>query len=74
MIENCNIRNCSIFLREPENLLFSSFEYHGSDFVKDMAYLLALAAVFVAGVVALAISPIFVPLGYIAAGILLSSG
>lgn len=41
MIENCNIRNYSIFLREPENLLFSSFEYHGSDFAKDMARMAA---------------------------------
>ena len=41
MIENCNIRNYSILLREPENLLFSSFEYHGSDFAKDMARMAA---------------------------------
>lgn len=37
MINLCNIRNYSIFLREPENLLFSYFEYHGKDFVADMA-------------------------------------
>jgi L-rhamnose mutarotase len=32
-----NIRNYSIFLREPENLMFSYWEYHGSDFAADMA-------------------------------------
>lgn len=37
MINSCNIRNYSIFLREPENLLFSYFEYHGNDFAADMA-------------------------------------
>jgi L-rhamnose mutarotase len=37
MISSCNIRNYSIFLREPENLLFSYFEYHGKDFTADMA-------------------------------------
>ncbi len=31
-----NIRNYSIFLREPENVLFAYFEYHGSDFAADM--------------------------------------
>lgn len=36
-IAACNIRNYSIYLREPENLLFASFEYHGSDFDADMA-------------------------------------
>jgi L-rhamnose mutarotase len=41
IIMNCNIRNYSIFLREPENLLFSYFEYHGSDFAKDMARMAA---------------------------------
>lgn len=30
------IRNYSIFLREPENLLFGYWEYHGSDFEADM--------------------------------------
>jgi L-rhamnose mutarotase len=25
-------RNFTIFLREPENLLFGTFDYHGSDF------------------------------------------
>ncbi|MEP3278081.1 MAG: L-rhamnose mutarotase [Stappiaceae bacterium] len=36
-IANSNIRNYSIFLQEPENLLFGYFEYHGDDFSADMA-------------------------------------
>ena len=36
-ISACNIKNYSIFLREPENLLFGYWEYHGSDFAADMA-------------------------------------
>jgi len=28
-IADCNIRNYTIFLREPENLLFAYLEYHG---------------------------------------------
>ena len=40
-IAECNIRNYSIFLKQPENLLFSYFEYHGSDFVADMAAMAA---------------------------------
>jgi L-rhamnose mutarotase len=36
-IKNSNIRNYSIFLREPENLLFGYWEYHGSDIDKDLA-------------------------------------
>ena len=36
-ISACNIRNYTIFLREPENLLFAYFEYHGTDFNADMA-------------------------------------
>ncbi len=35
-IADSNIRNFSIFLREPENLLFGYFEYHGDDFEADM--------------------------------------
>lgn len=35
-ITDCNIRNYSIFLREPENLMFGYFEYHGNDFAADM--------------------------------------
>lgn len=40
-IAECGIRNYSIFLREPENLMFSYFEYHGSDFPADMARMAA---------------------------------
>lgn len=40
-ISTCNIRNYSIYLREPENLLFSYFEYHGEDFDADMAAMAA---------------------------------
>jgi L-rhamnose mutarotase len=36
MIADCNIRNYSIFLRQPENLLFAYFEYHGTDYAADM--------------------------------------
>ena len=35
-IADCNSRNYSIFLKEPENLMFSYFEYHGTDFGVDM--------------------------------------
>ena len=31
------IRNYTIFLKEPENLLFAYWEYHGTDFAADMA-------------------------------------
>lgn len=37
VISAANIRNYSIFLREPENLLFAYWEYHGSDFTADAA-------------------------------------
>jgi L-rhamnose mutarotase len=37
MIKACGIRNYTIYLREPENLLFAHFEYHGEDFAADMA-------------------------------------
>ncbi len=40
-ISACNIRNYSIFLREPENLLVGTFEYHGDDFEADMARMAA---------------------------------
>lgn len=40
-ISACNIRNYTIFLREPENLLFSVFDYHGTDFAADMAKMAA---------------------------------
>jgi L-rhamnose mutarotase len=36
-IRDSNIRNYTVYLREPENLLFSHFEYHGNDFDADMA-------------------------------------
>jgi L-rhamnose mutarotase len=35
-ITECNIRNYTIFLKEPENLLFGYWEYVGSDFDADM--------------------------------------
>ncbi len=41
IIKTFNIRNYSIFLCEPENQLFSYFEYYGSDFAKDMARMAA---------------------------------
>lgn len=41
MIAACNIRNYSIFLKEPENLMFAYFEYHGADFAADMAKMAA---------------------------------
>ena len=34
-----NIRNYSIYLREPENLLFGYWEYVGPDYVADMKVL-----------------------------------
>ncbi len=36
-LSEIGIRNYSIFLREPENLLFGYWEYHGSDFAADAA-------------------------------------
>jgi L-rhamnose mutarotase len=36
-----NIRNYTIFLREPENLLFGTWEYVGTDFAADMAAMAA---------------------------------
>ena len=38
-IAACQIRNFSIFLKEPENLLFGYWEYLGKDFEADMAAL-----------------------------------
>src|SRR3981081_2246536 len=40
-ISRSHIRNSIISLREPENLLFSYFEYHGDDFAGDMAAMAA---------------------------------
>ena len=34
-ISDSNIRNYTIFLREPENLLFAYWEYHGEDWAAD---------------------------------------
>ena len=36
-IERSNITNYTIFLKEPENLLFSYYEYLGNDYEADMA-------------------------------------
>ena len=41
IISACGIRNYTIYLREPENLLFAHFEYHGEDFAADMARMAA---------------------------------
>ena len=41
MVSKCNIRNYSIFLKEPENLLFGYWEYHGTDFEADAAKMAA---------------------------------
>ena len=40
-IRNSNIRNYSIFLKQPENLLFGYWEYHGTDFTADAARMAA---------------------------------
>jgi L-rhamnose mutarotase len=36
-IADSNIHNYTIFLKEPENLLFAYWEYHGIDFAADLA-------------------------------------
>jgi L-rhamnose mutarotase len=36
VLREANVRNYTIFLREPENLLFGYWEYHGPDFDADM--------------------------------------
>lgn len=38
-LKGANIANYSIFLREPENLLFGYWEYLGSDYAADMKWL-----------------------------------
>ena len=38
-LSDANIRNYSIYLREPENLLFGYWEYVGTDFEADMRVL-----------------------------------
>jgi L-rhamnose mutarotase len=40
-IKASHIANYTIFLREPENLLFSYFEYEGADYDADMAAMAA---------------------------------
>lgn len=35
-IRASNVRNYTIFLKEPENLLFAYWEYHGTDYEADM--------------------------------------
>ena len=40
-ITACHIRNYTIFLKEPENLLVAYWEYHGKDFAADMAAMAA---------------------------------
>ncbi len=44
MISDCNIQNYSIYLKEPENLLFGYWEYHGTDFDADAAIFAASAS------------------------------
>ncbi|MGO4834564.1 L-rhamnose mutarotase [Rhizobiaceae sp. 2RAB30] len=44
VISRANIRNYSIFLREPENLMFAYWEYHGEDFASDAARMSASPA------------------------------
>ncbi|SER46915.1 L-rhamnose mutarotase [Faunimonas pinastri] len=41
MIKACNIADYTIYLKEPENLLFSTYEYHGTDHDADMARMAA---------------------------------
>ena len=40
-IANSKIRNYSIYLKEPENLMFAYYEYHGEDHDGDMAAMAA---------------------------------
>ena len=35
-IRDCNIRNYSIFIHEPDYLMFGYYEYHGTDHAADM--------------------------------------
>ena len=41
MIKSCHIANYAIFLKEPENLMFAYYEYHGQDHGADMARMAA---------------------------------
>ncbi len=40
-LSEANVQNYTIFLREPENLLFGYWEYHGEDFEADMQHIAA---------------------------------
>ena len=40
-ISACNITNYSIYLKQPENLLFGYWEYTGTDFAADAARMAA---------------------------------
>jgi len=40
-IAGSNIRNYSIYLKEPENVMFAYYEYHGVDHAADMAAMAA---------------------------------
>ncbi|WP_417258703.1 L-rhamnose mutarotase [Celeribacter sp.] len=40
-IRDCNIRNYSIYLHEPEHLMFGYYEYFGTDYEADMAKMAA---------------------------------
>ena len=40
-ISECNITNYSIYLKEPEDLLFGYWEYRGADFAADAARMAA---------------------------------
>ena len=37
VIARFNIKNYSIYLKEPDSLLFAAFEDHGADYAADMA-------------------------------------
>lgn len=41
LLSDAGIKNYSIFLREPENLLFAYWEYHGTNFAADAARIAA---------------------------------
>jgi L-rhamnose mutarotase len=40
-LQEAHVRSYTIFLREPENLLFGYWEYHGEDFDADMRMIAA---------------------------------
>lgn len=44
VLAECKIRNYSIFLKEPENLMFGYWEYHGDDIAKEWARMAASPA------------------------------